>query len=304
MEIIKQPEQQLTIKNLFAKDEVRNKFQELLGKRSSAFITSVLQIVASNPLLTKADPHSVYHSAAVAATLDLPLNNNLGFAYIVPYNQSYQENGQWKTKQVAQFQMGYKGFIQLAQRSGQFSTINATDVREGEIKERDRMTGEIIFEWIKDEQERLKKPIIGYASFFRLLNGFEKLLFMSNAQLNEHGMKYSQTFKKGKGLWKEDPESMATKTVLKLLLSKFAPLSIDMQKAVVADQAVIKDAESLEVEYSDNEPEEVDKEAERIVLMIREAKTLEDLKAVEPHVQESQLDLYTVKFDELKAAAK
>lgn len=254
------PTQQLTVKNLFGKDEVRNKFQELLGKRAPSFITSVLQIVASNALLAKADPHSVYHSAAVAATLDLPLNNNLGFAYIVPYNQNYvdgqDDKGKdiWKKRQVAQFQMGYKGFIQLAQRSGQFSTINATDVREGEIKKYDKLTGHIEFDWIQDEEERLKKPVIGFVSYFRLLNGFEKIHYMSLAKLNAHGLRYSQTMKNKKGLWVDDFDSMATKTVLKLLLSKFAPLSIDMQKAVVVDQAVINDSENLDVTYADNDP--------------------------------------------------
>ena len=122
----------LTTKSLFARDDVKAKFQEMLGKRATSFITSVLQIVASNDLLAKADPTSVYQSAAVAATLDLPLNNNLGFAYIVPYNQK-QKDGSYKT--VAQFQLGYKGFIQLAQRSGQFKTISATPVYEGQLIE-------------------------------------------------------------------------------------------------------------------------------------------------------------------------
>src|SRR6478752_1459930 len=102
--------QQLTTKSLFERPDVKTKFQEILGKRSSSFITSVLQIVASNDLLKKAEPNSIYHSAAVAATLDLPLNNNLGFAYIIPFNDTKNN------KVIAQFQIGYKGFIQLAQR--------------------------------------------------------------------------------------------------------------------------------------------------------------------------------------------
>ena len=117
---------QLSAKNLFATESVKAKFQELLGNRAPAFITSVLQIVASNNLLANADPNSVYHSAAVAATLDLPLNNNLGFAYIVPYNAK-QQDGTYR--QVAQFQMGYKGFIQLAQRSGQVRKIDRKSTR-------------------------------------------------------------------------------------------------------------------------------------------------------------------------------
>jgi len=245
---------QLTVKNLFGRDEVRNKFQEMLGKRAPSFITSVLQIVASNHLLAKADPHSVYHSAAVAATLDLTLNNNLGFAYIVPYNQSVQENGEWVKKQVAQFQLGYKGFKQLALRSGQFKGMNATDVREGELKERNRLTGYIKFEWVQNEEERNKLPIVGYVSHFELLNGYSQTWYMSMVDLQKHGKKYSQTYAKDKGLWKDDFDSMALKTVTKLNLSKNAPLSVDMQKAITFDQAIINDSETEEVTYVDNEP--------------------------------------------------
>jgi len=287
------PTQQLTVKNLFGKDEVRNKFQELLGKRAPSFITSVLQIVASNDLLSKADPHSVYHSAAVAATLDLPLNNNLGFAYIVPYNQK-QKDGTYK--QVAQFQMGYKGFIQLAQRSGQFRTISATPVYEGQLIEQNPLLG-FRFDFTK----RTTETVIGYASYFQLLNGFEKTLYISVEDLKKHGVKYSQTFKKGFGLWKDDFDAMAIKTVLKLLLSKFAPLSIDMQRAVITDQGIVNDAEAQDITYADNEETLIDKESERVVLMIQDAQSVEELKAVEPHLKDGQMDLYTVKLDELKA---
>jgi len=298
------PDTQLTVKNLFGRDEVRNKFQEMLGKRAPSFITSVLQIVASNALLAKADPHSVYHSAAVAATLDLPLNNQLGFAFIVPYNQNYKDDkGVWQTKQVAQFQLGFKGFKQLALRSGQFKIMNATDVREGEIKAVNRMTGEITFAWIEDEEVRDSKKVVGYLSYFELLNGYTHSLYMTVNKIERHAKKYSQTYKKGKGLWVDDFESMCLKTVTKLNLSKGdAPLSIEMQKAVIFDQAIVNDVETTDVTYVDNEPEIIDKESERVVLMISDAKTLEDLKAVEPHLKDEHLDLYTVKLDELKAA--
>lgn len=290
---------QLTVKNLFGRDEVRNKFQEMLGKRAAGFMTSVLQIVASNQLLAKADPHSVYHSAAVAATLDLPLNNNLGFAYIVPYNQK-QPDGTYK--QVAQFQLGYKGFKQLALRSGQFKLMNVTDVREGEIVKRDRLTGYMEFKWIDDDTVRDAAKIIGYVSYFELLNGYSQTFYMSLADVNKHAKKFSQTFKKGYGLWKDDFESMAMKTVTKLNLSKNAPLSVEMQKAITFDQSVVNDVDTQDVTYADHEDDvPIDKEGERVVLMIHDAKTVDDLKAIEKHVKESQLDLYTVKMDELKA---
>lgn len=239
---------ELTTKSLFEREDVKKKFSEMLGKRATSFITSVLQITTQNKLLQAADPMSIYQSAAVAATLDLPLNNSLGFAYIVPYNAK-QPDGSFK--QVAQFQLGYKGFIQLAQRSGQFKTIAATPVYEGQLIEENPLTG-----FVFDFKAKKSEKIIGYAAFFQLLNGFEKTLFMTVDELKKHGTKFSQTFKKGFGLWKDDFDSMAIKTVLKLLLSKFAPLSVDMQRAVITDQAVIHDADTQDVTYVDVDEEE------------------------------------------------
>lgn len=287
---------ELTAKALFARDEVKAKFQELLGKRASSFITSVLQIVASNALLAKADPNSIYHSAAVVATLDLPLNNNLGFAYIVPYNQK-QSDGTYK--QVAQFQLGYKGFIQLAQRSGQFKSLGACRVYEGQLIKNDPLSGPV-FDWDAKKSDL----IIGYAASFSLLNGFEKTTFSSHDDLKKHGLKYSQTFKKGYGLWKDDFDSMAVKTVIKLLLARYAPLSVDMQKAVIADQALITDSENIDVTYLDNEEPVIDKEKERIALMIEDAKSVEELEALSTHVEGDQIDLFNEKKEQLKAAKK
>ena len=279
------------VKLLFDRPEVQAKFKELLGKRASSFCTSVLQIVASNALLKKADPNSIYQSAAVAATLDLPLNNNLGFAYIVPYNNK-QPDGTIKT--VAQFQMGYKGFIQLAQRSGQFLTISSTPIYEGQLIEENPLTG-----FVFDFKNRKSDLVIGYAAYFKLVNGFEKTLYMTVADLKKHGGKYSKTFGNKSGLWNQDFDAMASKTVIKLLLSKFAPLSIDMQRAVITDQALINDAETEDVTYIDNDEVEIDKEAERIALMIQDAKTPEQLKKIQPHVKPEQQDLYDEKLNQL-----
>lgn len=240
---------QLTTKDFFNRDTVKAKFQELLGERASAFMTSVLQVVTSNDMLRNADPTSVYQSAMVAATLNLPINNSLGFAYIVPY-KTKQKDGTYIT--LAQFQIGWKGFVQLAQRTGQFETLNVTDVRDGEIKSHNRLTDDIEFDWIQDEEERLKRKVIAYIAYFRLKNGFEKSWLMYVPKLQEHGKKYSQTFRKGFGLWNDDFDSMARKTAVKLLLSKFAPLSIDMQTAIISDQSVIRDSETMDVEYVDN----------------------------------------------------
>lgn len=281
----------LTVKSLFNRDDVKRKFQELLGKRSTSFITSVLQIVSQNHLLAKADPASVYQAAAVAATLDLPLNNNLGFAYIVPYNTKQADGS---TKTVAQFQMGYKGFIQLAQRSGQFKTIASTPVYQGQIVEANPLTG-YQFDFTKKESD----TAIGYAAYFKLLNGFEATWYMTIDQLKKHGSRYSKTFGNKSGLWNNDFEAMASKTVLKLLLSKFAPLSVDMQRAVITDQSIINDAETEDVTYIDNEDVKVDKEAERILLLINDCHTVDQLLNYKDQVKPELLEAYETKFAEL-----
>jgi len=293
--------QQMTLKNLFAKEDVRSRFTEMLGKKAQSFITSVLQIANSNDLLAKADPMSVYNAAATAATLDLPLNNNLGFAYIVPYNQK-QADGSYKT--VAQFQLGYKGFKQLALRTGQFVTLHSTDVREGELKVNNRLTGEMVFEWIQDEKERATKKIVGYVSYFELLNGFKQTFYMTTEELTGHGIKYSQTFRKGYGLWKDDYNGMCLKTVTKLNLSKNAPLSTEMQRAVISDQSIINNVEDTNITYVDNEAVVIDKEHERVMLLIEDAKTIEELDLLFPNVQDAQMDAFLLKKESLTKTLK
>lgn len=245
----------LSITKLMSNANVKNRFEEILGKKAPGFISSVLS-VAKSPALIGADPNTILSAAVVAATLDLPINPNLGFSYIVAY----------KDKNLglqAQFQMGYKGFIQLAMRSGQYKTINATDIREGEIVNEDLLSGEIEFRKLPDEQ-REKAKVIGYAAYFRLLNGFEKTLYMTREEIEKHGKNYSQTYRRGFGLWTTNFDSMARKTVIKLLLSKYGPLCIEMQLAQKFDQAVVSnipadgtDIEDAEVTYIDNEVEEV-----------------------------------------------
>lgn len=280
-----------TLKGLFSQDNVKQKFQELLGKNASQFITSVLQITQSNDLLSKADPFSIYGAAATAATLNLPLNNNLGFAYIVPYNVK-QKNGSYKV--LAQFQIGAKGFKQLALRSGQFTKLNETDVREGEIVHFDRMSGDISFKWIEDHAERSKAKVVGYVSYFRLINGFEQTFYMTVEELEAHGRKYSQTFRKGMGLWKDDFDSMCRKTVNKLNLSKNAPLIIEMQTAIKTDQAVVTDPETEDVDYIDQTTQKeklgvdranIDKELDRIKELVETCKTLDELVDLRSNVE-------------------
>lgn len=220
----------------FIKDlNVQKMITDRLGKRAGQFTTSLLSLVNANANIAACKPVTIVQAALTAASLDLPINQNLGFAYIVPYkNHGVME---------AQFQMGWKGFVQLAQRSGKFQTINTTDVREGEVKTRDRMTGELEFNWIENDADRNKAAIVGYLAYFELLNGFRKSLYMTKAEIEAHAGRYSQAYKaKGKSSfkspWETDFDLMAQKTALKLLLSKFAPLSTEMQEAVAADQSV------------------------------------------------------------------
>lgn len=248
--------QKQPVKAFFESDGVKAKFQELLGKNATSFITSVLQIVNSNDLLKEANPTTIYTAAAMAATLNLPINNQLGFAYIVPYKS--RDRGV-----EAQFQLGYKGLIQLALRSGQFHKLNATPIYDGQLVEENPLTG-----YVFDFKAKKSDVVIGYAAYMELINGFEKVNYMTKKEVEKHSVKYSQTAKKGFGVWKDDFDAMALKTVTKLMLAKYAPLSVDIQKAVITDQAVVHDVDSLDVTYEDNLPEKVDKEAERVSAMI------------------------------------
>ena len=274
-----------TVKSLFSQDNVKLKFEEMLGKKAQGFIASVLQVVAGNGLLVNADAASVYNAAMMAATLDLPINNNLGFAYIIPY-KTKQSDGSFKNS--AQFQLGYKGFIQLAQRSGVFKTISAAPIYEGQLVESNPLTG---FEFDFSKQD--SQTIIGFAAYFKLLNGFEKTLYMSVKEMEGHGAKYSKTFSNSYGRWKTDFVGMGSKTVIKLLLSKFAPLSIEMQTAVRVDQAVINDAEGKDLVYADYSEVKIDKELERLTMMISDCKTVDELAVLQennPNVDVSYFD--------------
>ena len=221
-EIAKQ--QRVTIKDLVHNEEFVAKAQDILQDGTPQFMASVLTLANSNKLLGDCDPIKLYNCCLMAAALKLPFNQNLGQAYIVPF------------KGEPQLQIGWKGFIQLAQRSGQFKRINCSDVREGEIERRDRLTGEISFSWL-DDAERDKKPIVGYVAYFELLNGYQQTLYMTKQEVEAHAKKYSQTYKQGFGVWKDNFDAMARKTLIKRILNQFAPLSVDMAKAMEYDQA-------------------------------------------------------------------
>ena len=248
-----QNKQTPALKTFFESANVQNKIKELVGKNAATFATSVMQIANSNAMLKTADPMSIFNAACMAATLNLPLQNGLGFAYIVPFRNNKEK------KTEAQFQIGYKGFIQLAQRSGQFKRLVALPVYKKQLIKKDFING-FEFDW-EQEPEEGELPI-GYYAYFKLVNDFSAELYMTHEEINAHAKKYSQTYrtyldKKAKGqwaqsVWAENFEAMALKTVIKLLLSKQAPLSVEMQQAVLADQAVVKDVENQEFNYTDN----------------------------------------------------
>ena len=240
---VQAPVKHKTLRELFNDPIIKTKVEQLIGKNSATFATSVIQITNSNAMLRTAEPTSIFNAACMAATLNLPLQNGLGFAYIVPFKNNKER------KVEAQFQIGYKGFIQLAQRSGQFKRLVALPVYKNQLLKKDFING-FEFDW-EQEPEKDENPI-GYYAYFKLVNDFSAELYMSHDDIVKHAQRYSQTFKKGFGVWHDNFEAMALKTVMKLLLSKQAPLSVEMQQAVLADQAVVKDVENQEFNYTDN----------------------------------------------------
>ncbi|MBQ0125974.1 MAG: recombinase RecT [Clostridiales bacterium] len=221
----------LLMNNFLDGEKMRSRFDDLLGKRSAQFISSLVTLVNADATLTKIfyeAPMTVIQAGLKAASYDLPIDPALGFAYIVPFKNK-KEDGSYRME--AGFIMGYKGLEQLCLRTGAYSRIpDAVDVREGELIHYDRLTGDCEFNWIEDEDEREKKPIIGYAGYFRLKNGAEKTIYMTRKKIEAHEKKNRKGQYMSKA-WKDDFESMAKKTVLRQLISHYGLMSIDYQNA-------------------------------------------------------------------------
>lgn len=264
-------------------DTIQQRIEQLLDKRASQFTTSLITAVNSNEKLAKCKPETVLNAALTAASMDLPINQNLGFAYLIPYGND------------CQFQMGWKGFVQLAQRSGQYKTISAAPVYEGQLAGNDPLKG-ITFDWSVEA----KGDPIGYAAFFELLNGFEKTLYMDMQTITGHGKRYSKSYNSGP--WKDNFESMALKTVLKLLISKFGPMSTEMETAVSADQAVVKD--EGQYDYVDVTVVD-DPEASMIEEAIAGANSPDELKVIlanlKPDQKKQAQPLIAARLEELDA---
>lgn len=254
----------LVLKKMFNGPGLQQKFNDVLGKGASAFTASVISLVNATPALQEADPMTILGAAMTAATMKLPINPNLGFAYIIPYKN--------RGRMEAQFQMGWKGFVQLAMRTGQYKTINAGPVYEGQIEDIDFITGEIV------RGRKKSNVIIGYVAYFQLINGFSKTLYMSKEDCMKHAQTFSKSYKYGGGVWKTNFDAMATKTVLKQLISKYGIMSIDMQgealaTAIERDQAIIGEDGTLH--YADNprhaaEPTSIDAAAASAAIQPRQ----------------------------------
>lgn len=213
-------------------EKLRGRFNDLLGKRTPQFVSSLVSLVNADVNLQQAfyeAPMTVIQSALKAASFDLPIDQNLGYAYIVPFkNSKKNEDGSWSKKMEASFILGWKGMHQLALRTGAYKTINVIDIREGELKNYNRLTEEVDIEFIEDENEREQKAIIGYVGYYRLVNGAEKTIYMTIKQIENHEKKNRKGDYMGKG-WRDDFDAMARKTVYRRLIGKWGVMSIDYQ---------------------------------------------------------------------------
>lgn len=207
----------------------------LAGKKGEQFVTDVVTLVNNNPQLEKCDQVSIIAACLQAQTLNLSLNRNMGQAWIVPFED--RKNN----RTMATFQIGYKGYVQLAIRSGQYRKLNVLAIKAGELVRWDPLFEDIEVDLIADEKERAKAPTIGYYAMFEYINGFRKAMYWSRERMEEHARQYSQAFRtdtvKGwkNSFWTKDFDAMAIKTMLRQLISKWGIMSVEMQSALEAD---------------------------------------------------------------------
>lgn len=231
-------------------DAYKNLINNTLGdpKRAAGFITAITSAVATNPNLADCDPATILSAGLLGETLQLSPSPQLGQYYLVPFQD--RKLG----RKVAQFQLGYKGYIQLAIRSGQYKKLNALAIKEGELIRYDPLNEEIEVQLIEDEAERAAAPTIGYYAMFEYLNGFRKVIYWSKEKMQNHALEYSQGYRAHKGytFWEKDFDSMAIKTMLRQLISKWGIMSIDFQKAYEADMGVLRPGTD-KIDYVDND---------------------------------------------------
>jgi recombination protein RecT len=246
-----QPKPVDLLKSVIKAESVQQQFQNALGKHKDEFVASLIDLYTGDPQLQRCKPQAVVAEALRAATMRLALNKALGFAYIIVFNNSVKDpaTGQWMKVPTPTFVPGYKGYIQLAMRTGQYRTINADMVYEGELRNVDKLSGTIAF-----DGEKKSDKVVGYFCYFELLNGFSKVLYMSVEDMAKYALRYSPSFK-GKEKptfdalvkqaqsgqvsnevgWKGNFNDMALKTVIRRLLSKYGYLSIEMMNVIAKD---------------------------------------------------------------------
>ena len=238
------------IASFLAKEAVKQNVESVVGaKDSQRFISSVVSAVQTNPALAECSNSSILSAALLGHSLNLPQSPQIGMFYLVPFKN--------KTGTEATFQLSYRGMLQLAMRSGQYKAINVTDIRQGELVSYDPIEDAYEFAPETDINKRIKLPIIGFYAYFEMINGFKKGIYWSKEQIEAHAKKYSATYRKGYGLWSTDFDAMAKKTMLRQLISKWGIMSVEMERAYVGDQAVIR--EDGTPDYIDNVPDEPEK---------------------------------------------
>lgn len=239
-------------------DTYKNLINNTLGDkdRASRFIASISSAVATNPSLQECDAGTILSGALLGESLNLSPSPQLGQYYLVPFNDSK------RGCKVAQFQLGYKGYIQLAIRSGQYKKLNVLAIKKGELIKYDPLNEEIEVNLIEDEEERENAETVGYYAMFEYTNGFRKSLYWSKSKMEKHALKYSSGYKAKKGYtyWEKDFDGMAYKTMLRQLISKWGIMSIDMQQAVEKDMATINTDGTYE--YVENEEDTIIKQEE------------------------------------------
>lgn len=216
----------------------------VLGSKKDQFVTTLISAVANNENLQQCEPMSLMYTAMKATALGLPIDPNLGYAAMIPFRDTKAG------KTLCQFQIQRDGWMELLMRTGQVKFVANEIVHEGELVKHNKFTGEYVF----DEDKKTSDKVIGYMAYIKLTNGFEKTVYWTVEECKAHALRYSQTFKKGYGVWKDNFDAMALKTVLKHIIKKYAPKSVEVLSAMSDDQSVFN--ENNEASYKDNEPDE------------------------------------------------
>lgn len=216
-------------KGVLNSQTVRAQIKNSLKEKAGQFMSSMIDLYSSETSLQNCDPEKVAMECIKAAALDLPIVKSLGYAYVVPF------------KNIPTFTIGYKGLIQLAQRTGQYQTINADMVYEGELKSKNKLSGEIDL-----SGEKISDEVVGYFAYFKLLNGYEKTLYMTKDEVTAYARHYSPSFNSKYSPWQSEFDKMACKTVLRQLIGKYGPTSIAMQKAELTDDKGMTPQQEIE----------------------------------------------------------